>query len=123
MLDTLEELTYLSIYLQVAYITVRLITRQTEVFTGRKEENIDNLIESTHRAHVDTTSEVLGKTRKKKKPRMTNGILDLSDRRRIKKRRKEGPLANAEQQSSQSSIQKKNKVITTVVIRPLDDPT
>ena len=32
------------------------------------EENIDNLTENIHGALIDTTSEVLGKARKKKKP-------------------------------------------------------
>ena len=55
------------------------------------EENIDNI---TERALVATASEVLGKTMGKKKPWMTNDILDLCYRRRSpKKRRKEGPLA------------------------------
>ena len=41
------------------------------------EENIDNLAENIRGALVDTASEVLGKTRKKKKPWMTNDIQDV----------------------------------------------
>ena len=52
--------------------------------------NSDNI----HGALVDTSSEVFGKARTKKKPWMTNDILDLCDRRRsLKNRRYEGPLA------------------------------
>ena len=55
------------------------------------EENADNLTENIHGALDDTASQVLSKA---KKPRMTNDILDLCDRRRrLNKRRKEGPLA------------------------------
>ena len=66
------------------------------------EENIDNLPENIHGALVDTASEIRGKDQKKKKPWMTNGILDPRDRRRsLKNRIQEGP--------SQSSNQKNKK--------------
>ena len=45
------------------------------------EENIDNLTENFHGALVDTTSEVLGKGKQKRKPWVTHDILDLCDRR------------------------------------------
>ena len=47
-----------------------------------------------HGAIIDTASEVLGKAKKKKRPSVTNNILDLCDMRRsIKKRRKDDPVA------------------------------
>ena len=75
------------------------------------EENIDNLTENIHGAVVDTASEVLGKAaRKKKKPWMTNDILDLCDRRRsLKKKRKEGPLATQNYSQVNQTIRRKTR--------------
>ena len=74
------------------------------------EENIDNFTESIHGALVDTASEVLGKARKKKKPWMTNDILDLCDRRRsLKNRRQEGPLAIQNNSQVNQAIRRKMK--------------
>ena len=42
----------------------------------------DNLTENFHGAFVNTSSELLGKARRKKKPWITDDILDLFDKRR-----------------------------------------
>ena len=74
------------------------------------EEDIDNLTKNIHEALVDTASEVLGKAIKKKKPWMTNDILDLCERRRsLKKRRKEGPLATQNYSQVNQVIRRKMK--------------
>ena len=74
------------------------------------EENIDNLTENIHEALVDTASEVLIKDRKKKKPWMTNDILDLCYRRRsLKNRIQEGPLAIQNYSKVNLAIRRKMK--------------
>ena len=84
------------------------------------EENIDNLTESIHGALVDNASELLGKARKKKKPRMTNDLLDLCERRRsLKKRRKEGSLAMRNYSKVNKVIRRKIKLVTELDHRPL----
>ena len=61
------------------------------------EENIDNLPEYVHGALVDTASEVLGKARRKKKPWITNDILDLCARRKKPQvKRKRWSIGNVE---------------------------
>ena len=72
-------------------------------------ENIANPTENIHGALVDTASEVLGKARKKEKPCMTNDILDLRDRRSLKKRRQGGPLAIQNYSQVNQAIRRKMK--------------
>ena len=43
------------------------------------EENLDNLTVNIQGALVDIALEILGNTRKKKKPRVTDEIMDIGD--------------------------------------------
>ena len=72
---------------------------------------ISFLSEDIHGSLIDIASEVLGKARKKKKPCiMTNDILDLCDRRRrLKKRRKDGPVAMQQYSEFNQEIRRKTK--------------
>ena len=51
-------------------------------------------------APIDTASEVLGKAKKLKRPLVTIDILDLSDKRRSFKKRKDDPRGYATLQST-----------------------
>ena len=62
---------------------------------------------------IDTASEVLGNTRKNKKPWMTNDILDLCDRRRsFKKRTKNGPVPMQKYSEVNQEIRRRMKQAT-----------
>ena len=75
-----------------------------ELTIGEIGENIDGTL-------TDTTSEVLSGAGKKNRRWLINDILDLCDKKSFKKTRKDYHVAT------------QNKVIITMVIKPLDDPT
>ena len=76
---------------------------------NRLQENVDNLTENIHGALVDISSEVLGKAGKNKKPWIANSSLYLCDRRILKKRRKDGPLAMQNYSQVNQIIRRKMK--------------
>ena len=57
---------------------------------GLVEDDMDSLTGSVHGALVDAASEVLGRARRRKRPWMTNDILDLCDRRGGPRERRTG---------------------------------